>query len=121
MLCSSANFAAEASERDPTANTSALGRERRPRTNRLAMAPVPCIPHWNLLTTCALPFSASRGRIHKPRCYTLCSVESNRGSCARVAVVCWKSYHHLEGVNRGVQEPRKNRCEGQRDLPRVHD
>src|SRR5215213_4158285 len=51
MLCSSANFAAEASERDPTANTSALGRERRPRTNRLAMAPVPSIPHRISLTT----------------------------------------------------------------------
>src|SRR5215208_1646390 len=56
MFLLTANFAAEASERDPTANTSASGTERRPCTNCFAMAPVPSIPHRNFLTTCARPF-----------------------------------------------------------------
>src|SRR5215213_6329419 len=122
MFLFSANFVAEASERDPTANTSASGTDRKPCTNCFAMAPVPSIPHRNFLTTCARPsFCASQGRIHKPRCYTLCSAESNRGVTPALSWYVEKGYHYLEGVNRGVQEPWKNRREGQRDLPGVHD
>src|SRR5215203_2078796 len=122
MFLLSANLAAEASERDPTANTSASGRERRPCTNCLAMAPVPSIPHRNFLTTCA-PFPSPP---HKARSTSRDATHSvARNQTAEVAPgLPWyveSGYHYLEGVNRGVQEPRKNRREGQRALPRVHD
>jgi hypothetical protein len=46
--------------------------------------PPPELPH----DLCALPFPASQGQIHKPRCYTLFEAESNHGSYAGVVVVC---------------------------------
>src|SRR5215213_2711975 len=121
MFLLSANFAAEASERDPTANTWASGTERRPCTNCFAIAPVPSIPHRNFLTTCARPSLS-----HKARSTSRDATHSvARNQTAEVALaLSWyveKCYHYLEGANRGVQEPRKNRREGQRDLPRVHD
>src|SRR5918993_5177743 len=50
MSCPSANLSAEASERDPTASTSASGSSSNPSTNCRAIAPVPSIPHRNPLT-----------------------------------------------------------------------
>src|SRR5919112_3404498 len=121
----SANSWAEALERDPTASTSAWGTEFRPCTNCLAMAPVPSIPHRTFPTTSAsLP--TSHGQMHKPRCYTLRCAESIRGGCAGVTmyiewVYVYLAWVYLEGVKRGVQEPRKDGCKGQRTLPGVHD
>src|SRR5829696_6831304 len=122
MFLFSANFVAEASERDPTANTSASGTDRKPCTNCFAMAPVPSIPHRNFLTTCArlpsVPHKAGSTSRDATR-----SVARNQTAEVTPALSWYveKGYHYLEGVNRGVQEPWKNRREGQRDLPGVHD
>src|SRR5215208_4081080 len=123
MLLFSANLAAEASERDPTANTSASGTERRPRTNRLAIAPVPSIPHRNFFTTCACPSlpCLTRPDSQAAMLHTLWRGIKPRKFAPTLPWYVERGYHYLEGVNRGVQEPRKNRREGQRDLPGVHD
>src|ERR687897_158450 len=104
MFLLSANFEAEASEREPTANTSASGRERKPFTNCLAMAPVPSIPHRNFLTTCSRPslLCLTRPDPQAAMLHTL-----RRGFKPRkFAPALWwyveRSYHYLEGVNRGV-------------------
>jgi hypothetical protein len=64
----------------------------------------------------------------RPRCYTLTRVGSNPAGGAGVTMPALRVYvsfarvhGYLEGATRGIQKPGKNRREGQRAVPRVHD